>query len=257
MLRMTLVLASLAACGSTGAPLELDAPAPIDGPAPTPDAPILAARVDARPAIDAARRPDAPPPDAPPPDARPPDAQTLGVLAVSPDGYIGAHVAMTFTFTEPVASISVSVGPNAHAMWSLVTPTELVVEPTTSWTDGFLGVGLTAKDAAGHVLQWLSYFVVDAVAPSPTILSAYPTVTDAHENIVVRYSEPMLASSLVLGGSLATTRASWWTAFATNDTIELDAPGSGWPDGGSLTIDATDLAGNPSVPVSFTVQLGH
>jgi hypothetical protein len=90
----------------------------------------------------------------------------------------------------------------------------------------------------------------DTTAPTATLAPAAPGPIQPTSPIVVRFSESMNTSSLVVGGALGTAAtAAWSQTTAANDTLTLTGT---WPTGASvaLTVAASDIAGNALSPLT-------
>lgn len=86
----------------------------------------------------------------------------------------------------------------------------------------------------------------DTTAPTAVTTPATNSSLGVHDTIVITFSESMDTSSLTLGGSMAADSDGgvWSTTNEANDTLTI-SPGSNWHTAtDTLTVDASDKAGN-------------
>ncbi len=206
------------------------------------------------------------PPAPPVTDRTPPTV----VEVLPPSGAtISVARAIRVVFSEAMRDASLALGGAMNgdgitATWP--TRTTLELTPTTAWAAGASRtLTVDAVDTAGNALAQLTltYTVddtLDATAPTATILPADAATIATAQPIVVTFSESMATASLVLGGSLAPQAdgGTWSQALAANDRLTI-APTTAWPEGNrTLSVAATDLAGNPlaSLLVTYTIDAG-
>ena len=95
----------------------------------------------------------------------------------------------------------------------------------------------------------------DTTVPTALVSPASGSPINGSKQIQITFSESMKKTSLVIGGSLQAEAdaGTWSTASSSDDRITI-APLTAWAGGGAktLTIDATDLAGNPLSRLTMT-----
>lgn len=198
-------------------------------------------------------------------DASAPMPATADVLPLS--GTVigpGQSVSVTFSRSMNPASLALggTMGAGASGAWSATGSTDdtLTITPAATWTEGAQTLTVDVKDTQGvPVTQILRDYTVDATAPTVSSVSPADGATvSASAQIVVHFSESLASGSLVLGGTLAaeSNGGVWSTTTVPSDTLTF-SPDTAWTAGSrSLSINATDVAGNAlaTASYSFTVD---
>ncbi len=171
---------------------------------------------------------------------------------------------VVITFSETMARSSLTLGgsfaPGASIIWSSasVTDDRITVTPTTAWMSGPGTLTVDGSDLAGNSLTQLQLgYNVDSLPPtavaSPVDYSNITTST----SIVITFSETMARSSLTLGGSFAPGASIIWSSASMTDDRITVTPTTAWMSGpGTLTVDGSDLAGNPLAHLQLTYSVG-
>jgi hypothetical protein len=246
-------------CGASSATTSggADAAMVADGPTARPaDAPVVADGAADGPADAAARLADAPPLIVP--DAEPHDAGALGSSVSPPSGASLAGAAViTLSFPEPLDRATLTLGGTLAPLGQASFPaaTQIAFRPKTAWPEGNATLVVSVADVLGDQAALQLVYLVDATAPTATLRSGDLVLTMRDEGVVIRYSETMRRVSLTLGGTLVPGAVTWSGFIVADDTLAIDPPASGWPNGGTLTVDATDLAGNPANTMRFSAAI--
>ena len=135
---------------------------------------------------------------------------------------------------------------------------KLTLTPSSSWSAGAgQTLILDINDKVGNPLESLNLtYDVNLSAPSvSSINAANGTILLAAQSIVITFDRSMDTGSLLIGGNMVAEAGSsvWSNTNTVNDTLTI-SPASTWTVGywdnndgiaQELTIDATDLLGNP------------
>jgi len=170
-------------------------------------------------------------------------------------------------FSESMKKTSLVIGGSLQAeadagTWTTVSSSDdrLTIAPLTTWSGGGARtLTIDATDLAGNPLSRLTTtYTFDFAAPTSLVSTSSATI-DKYGQIIIVFSETMDTNSLVLSGSMASEHGGgiWSTTTNTNDTLTIDSATT-WTGGSgrTLTINATDLAGNavPAVNLTYFVD---
>ena len=194
---------------------------------------------------------------------------TVPTALVSPasGSPINGSKQIQITFSESMKKTSLVIGGSLQAeadagTWATASSSDdrLTIAPLTAWGGGGAKtLTIDATDLAGNPLSRLTMtYSFDFAAPTSLVSSSSATI-DKYGQIIITFNETMDTNSLVLTGSMASQHGGgvWSTTTNTNDTLTI-GPATAWTGGSgrTLTINATDLAGNavPAVNLTYFVD---